>query len=228
MGRFETPDGIGGPSLPFSSSEQQTPMTPCAHMDMMQLIATLQQEVLGLRAQAHASRQTDSNVTTHTASPAASFAAYRPVGAPKLKDFKVIEITGEEQHSGLGADWDSFKYQFDVQIQTLETFDLVVWNEEHRLSTMAMCLRGAAFRHCEYLADRGLTANYDSVCRSMKNRFCCKLIQSQLEKLLEELKRNKATWTPYIEYMRAVARRMDGSPSKIILEYFCSYFCPSE
>ena len=28
--------------------------------------------------------------------------------------------------------------------------------------------------------------------------------------------------------MRAVASRMDGNPSKIILEYFCSYSCPSE
>ena len=151
-----------------------------------------------------------------------------PVGAPKLKDFKVIEFTGEEQHSGLGADWDSFKYQFDVQIQTLEIFDLVVWKEEHRLSAMAMCFRGAAFGHFKYLADRGLTANYDSVCRSIKNRFCCKLSQSQLGKLLEEPKRTNATWKSHIEYMRAVASRMGGNPSKIILEYFCSYSCPSE
>ena len=128
----------------------------------------------------------------HTASQATSSATYRPVGAPKLKDFKVIEFTREEQHSGLGADWDSFKYQFHVQIHTLETFDLVVWNEEHRLSAMAMCFRGTAFGHFMYLADRGLTANYDSVCRSMENRFCCKLSQSQLGKLLESPKRTNA------------------------------------
>uniref|UniRef100_M4B757 Uncharacterized protein n=1 Tax=Hyaloperonospora arabidopsidis (strain Emoy2) TaxID=559515 RepID=M4B757_HYAAE len=154
-------------------------------MDMMQLIATLQQEVRELRAQTQASRQTDSNVTMHTASPKTSSAAYRPVGALNLKDFKVIEFTGEEHHSGLGVDWNSFKYQFDVQIHTLEIFDLVVWNEEHRLGAMAMYFRGAAFGHFKYLAYRGLTANYDSVCRSIKNRFCYKLSQSQMEKLLE-------------------------------------------
>ena len=108
MGPFQTPDGNGGPPLPSSSSENQTPMTPYAHMDMMQLIATLQQEDRELRAQAQASRQTDSNVTMHTASPATSSAAYRPVRALKLKDSKVLDFTGEEQHSGLGADWDSY------------------------------------------------------------------------------------------------------------------------
>ena len=121
MGRVQTPEGNGGPPLPYLSSEQQTPMTPYAHMGMMQLITNLRQEARELRAHTHVSRQTDSNVTMHTASPATSSAAYRPVGAPKLKDFKVIELTGKERQSGLGADWDSFKYQFDVQIQTLET-----------------------------------------------------------------------------------------------------------
>ena len=62
----------------------------------------------------------------------------------------------------------------------------------------------------------------------MKNRFCCKLSQSQLGKLLEEPKRTNATWKSHIEYMRAVASRMGGNPSKIILEYFCSYSFPSE
>ena len=41
-------------------------MTLYAHTDMMQLIATLQQEVRELRAQAQASRQTDSNVTMNS------------------------------------------------------------------------------------------------------------------------------------------------------------------
>ena len=115
-----------------------------------------------------------------------------------------------------------------MQIHTLETIDLEVWNKEHRLSAMAMRFRGAALGYFEYLADRGLTSNYDSVCRSMKNHFCCKLSQYQLGKLLESPKRTNATWTSHIEYMRAVASRMDGDPSKIILEYFCSYSCPSE
>ena len=66
-----------------------------------------------------------------TASPAASSAAHLPFGAPRRKDFKVIEFNGEEQHPGPGADWDSFKYQFDVQITTLETFDLFRWDDEH-------------------------------------------------------------------------------------------------
>lgn len=51
IGSFKTPDGNGGPPLPSSSSEHPTTMTSYAHMDMMQLIATLQQEVRGLRAQ---------------------------------------------------------------------------------------------------------------------------------------------------------------------------------
>ena len=63
LGRFQTPDEKGGPPLPSSSSEQQVPMTPYAHMHIMQLIATLQQEDRELRAQDHASRQTDLNVT---------------------------------------------------------------------------------------------------------------------------------------------------------------------
>ena len=39
---FRTADKNGGPPLPSSSSEQPTPMTSYAHMDIMQLIATLQ------------------------------------------------------------------------------------------------------------------------------------------------------------------------------------------
>ena len=84
MGPFQTPDLNGGPSLPSSSSEQSTPMNPYAHMDMMQHILTFQQEVRELRLQAQASRQTESNVTKHTASPATSSAAYRPFSAPKI------------------------------------------------------------------------------------------------------------------------------------------------
>ena len=81
-------------------------------------------------------------MTKHTASPATlSSAAYRPVGAPKLKDVKVIKFIGEEQHSGLGAVYDSFMYQFDVQIHTLKIFDLVAWKEEHLLGAMATCFR---------------------------------------------------------------------------------------
>ena len=49
MGPFQTPDGNGGPPLLSTSSEQPTPMTLYAHTDMMQLIATLQQEVRELR-----------------------------------------------------------------------------------------------------------------------------------------------------------------------------------
>ena len=41
MGRFQTTDGNGGHPLPSSSSEQQTPMTPYAYTDIMQLIAAL-------------------------------------------------------------------------------------------------------------------------------------------------------------------------------------------
>ena len=104
MGRFQTPGENGGPPLPSTSSEQQTTMTLYAHMDMTQIITTLQQEIREMRAQAHASRKTDLNVTMHTASPATSSAAYRPVGVPKSKDFKGIEFTGEEQHLGLGED----------------------------------------------------------------------------------------------------------------------------
>ena len=77
------------------------------------------------------------------------------------------------------------------------TFDLVIWNEEHRLSAMAMCFRGAAFVHFKYLAARGITANYDSACRSMKNLFCCKMNQSQLGKLLKAPKRTNATSTAH-------------------------------
>ena len=51
----------------------------------------------------------------------------------------------------------------------------------------------------------------------MKNRFCCNLIQSQLVDLLEVPKRTNATWASHIEYMRAVAIRMDDDPIKIIL-----------
>uniref|UniRef100_M4B3I9 Uncharacterized protein n=1 Tax=Hyaloperonospora arabidopsidis (strain Emoy2) TaxID=559515 RepID=M4B3I9_HYAAE len=68
--------------------------------------------------------------------------------------------------------------KFDVQITTLETFDLVRWGEEHRLSAMSMCFRGAAFAHFKYLADAGLILNYARVCESMRNRFGCKLSQS--------------------------------------------------
>ena len=49
VGLFQTPEGNEGPPLPSSSSEQPTPMTPYAHMDMMRLISTLQQEVRELR-----------------------------------------------------------------------------------------------------------------------------------------------------------------------------------
>jgi hypothetical protein len=66
MGSFQTPDGNGGPSLPSSSSEHPTPLAPYAHMDMMQLIATLLEEVRELRAKAQESRQTDSNVTIYS------------------------------------------------------------------------------------------------------------------------------------------------------------------
>lgn len=95
---------------------------------MRQMIPDLQQEVLDLRAIASqastATSPASSNVTMATASPRLAV-SHRPVGAPKLNYFKVIEFNGHETHPGVGADWDEFKYQFGVQIQTLETFDFV-------------------------------------------------------------------------------------------------------
>uniref|UniRef100_M4B572 Uncharacterized protein n=1 Tax=Hyaloperonospora arabidopsidis (strain Emoy2) TaxID=559515 RepID=M4B572_HYAAE len=44
-------------------------------------------------------------MTMHTAYPVTPSEAYRSIDAPKLKDFKIIEFTGKEKHSGLGADW---------------------------------------------------------------------------------------------------------------------------
>ena len=101
MGRVQTPEGNGGPPLPYLSSEQQTPMTPYAHMGMMQLITNLRQEARELRAHTHVSRQTDSNVTMHTASPATSSAAYRPVGAPMLRDLRSLRSPGKSNAQDL-------------------------------------------------------------------------------------------------------------------------------
>uniref|UniRef100_M4BEC2 Uncharacterized protein n=1 Tax=Hyaloperonospora arabidopsidis (strain Emoy2) TaxID=559515 RepID=M4BEC2_HYAAE len=84
----------------------------------MNLIAALQQEVCDLLSQAAHSRPVVSDVTMQTKSLAASSATYLPVGASRLKNFMVIEFNGEEQHPALGADWDSFKHRFDVQITT--------------------------------------------------------------------------------------------------------------
>ena len=96
-------------------------MNPHAHMDMMQLIATFQQEVRELIAQDEVSGKPDFNVTMHTASPAPSSAVYFPIASPKFDDLKVIKFAKEDQHSGLGADGKSFDKEFDVQIYKLET-----------------------------------------------------------------------------------------------------------
>ena len=99
----------------------------------MQLIATVQQEARELWAQAQVSRKTDFDVTLHTASPATSSAAYRPVGAPKWKNFKVIESTGEEQHLEIGANWDSFKKP--VRCADTNAWDLRSLILEYKLAT---------------------------------------------------------------------------------------------
>ena len=110
MDPFRTPPNTDGPTPPHLPSTARTPKTPYDQTDVMHLIAALQQGVRELRAQAAHSRPVGSDVTMQTTSPAASSAAHLPFGAPRLKDFKVIEFNGEEQHPGLKAYWDSVKY----------------------------------------------------------------------------------------------------------------------
>lgn len=93
---------------------------------------------------------------------------------------------------------------------------------------MAMCFRGAAFANFKYITDQQPHISYADLCASMKSRFGCKLSQAQLSKLLETPKMTSLTWTSHVEYMRAVANRMDGNSDKVVQEYFCSYTCPSE
>ena len=106
MDPFRTPLSADGLPLPQSPSTLRTPTTSYDQVDVMKLIAAIQQEVHDLRSQAAHSHLVALDVTMQTASLSASSAAYLPVGAPRIKDFKVIEFNGEEQHPGLGADWE--------------------------------------------------------------------------------------------------------------------------
>ena len=54
-----------------------------------------------------------------------SSAADRPVGALKLKDSKVIEFNGDEQHSGLGADW--YRSSTNLMCRYIRFRHLILW-----------------------------------------------------------------------------------------------------
>ncbi|DAZ98164.1 TPA: hypothetical protein N0F65_005630 [Lagenidium giganteum] len=120
-----------------------------------------------------------------------------------------------------------------MQVHTVETFSGTRWNDDHKLHAMLSCFKGAALSHVQYLGSELRAANkqlaYREMRKAMEARFCCRLMDDQLGKRLEEPKEKARTWSQHVDFMRIIANHMEGAnKDRIILNYFCNYACPEK